>query len=95
MRFRSKPHMKTNYKLYKLNLIGKIREKSLVIKSEVFIGLLKRENAGKERRKKFPDPKLVTFDIPHGPNTKFLKKCQKNAQKIRGKSFSHFFLFKN
>ena len=64
MRFRSKPHMKT-ISLYKLNLIGKIREKSLVIKSEVFIGLLKRENAGKERRKKFPDPKLVNFDTPH------------------------------
>ena len=63
-----------------------IRDKPLVIKSEVFIGLLERENAGRggervngegetilESRIDFFDPKLVTFDTsrPHGPNTKF------------------------
>ena len=30
----------------------------------------------------FPNPMLMTFDTPHGPNTKFLKKCLKNAGKI-------------
>ena len=25
----------------------------------------------------FPNPKLVTLDTPHEPNTKFLKKCPK------------------
>ena len=28
---------------------------------------------------------LITLDIPHRPNTKFLKKCLKNAGKIKGK----------
>ena len=27
----------------------------------------------------------MTLDTPHGPITKFLKKCPKNAGKIRGK----------
>ena len=27
----------------------------------------------------------MTLDIPHGPITKFLKKCPKNAGKMRGK----------
>ena len=50
-----------------------------------------REKAGKwykERKKciiksriEFPDPMLMTLDTPHGPNTKFLKKCLKNAGK--------------
>ena len=54
-----------------------------------------REKAGKwykERKKciiksriEFPDPMLMTLDTPHGPNTKFLKKCLKNAGKIKGK----------
>ena len=30
---------------------------------------------------------LMTSDTPHGPNTKFLKKCLKNAGKIKGKFF--------
>ena len=30
----------------------------------------------------FPDPMLMTLDTPHGPNTKFFKKCLKNAGKI-------------
>ena len=66
----------------------KIRDKSVLISSESFIGLFKRENLGKgegrvygegemilEFRIDFPDPKLVTFDTPrpHGPNTKYLK----------------------
>ena len=80
----------------------KIREKSLVIKSERLIGLLKRENAGKggglykERRKcilmsriEFPDPKLVK--TPHMDITKFLKKCPKMREK-NGENFSLQFL---
>ena len=46
----------------------------------------------KERRKcnieskiEFTVTKLVTFHTPHGPNTKFLKKCLKNSGKIKGK----------
>ena len=34
---------------------------------------------------KFLDPMLMTLDTPHGPITKFLKKCHKNAGKIREK----------
>ena len=66
----------------------KIREKSLVIKSEGVIGLLEGENAGKvgkcilESIIGFHDPKLVTFNTPHEPNTRFLKTCQKNEGKI-------------
>ena len=30
----------------------------------------------------FPDPMLMTLDTPHGPNTKFFKKCLKNPGKI-------------
>ena len=79
----------------------KIREKSLVIKSEGIIDLLERENGGKcgkggewykdrgkcikKSRIEFPDPMLMTLDTPHGPITKFLKKCHKNAGKMRGK----------
>ena len=33
----------------------------------------------------FTVPKLVTLHTPHGPNTKFLIKCLKNAGKIKGK----------
>ena len=76
----------------------KNREKSLAKKSEGFFGLLEGENAGKgrewykergkwiiESRIEFPDPILMTLDTPHGPITKFLKKCPKNAGKMRGK----------
>ena len=38
-----------------------------------------------DSRIEFPDPILMTLDTPHGPNTKFLKKCLKNAGNIRGK----------
>ena len=38
-----------------------------------------------ESRIEFPDPMLMTLDTPHGPITKFLKKCPKNAGKMRGK----------
>ena len=61
------------------------------------------ENAGKgewykERGKyiiksriEFSDQMLLTLDTPHGPNTKFLKKCLKNAGKIKRKIiFPHF-----
>ena len=34
-----------------------------------------------EARIKFPDPMFMILDIPHRPNTKFLKKCLKNAGK--------------
>ena len=34
-------------------------------------------------RIEFPDQMLMTLDTPHGPNTKFLKKCLKNAGKIK------------
>ena len=33
----------------------------------------------KEFRIEFPDPMLMTLDTPHGPITKFLKKCGKNV----------------
>ena len=33
-------------------------------------------------RNEFPDLILMTLDTPHGPITKFLKKCLKNAGKI-------------
>ena len=39
----------------------------------------------KKSRIEFPDPMLMTLDTPHGPITKFLKKCPKNAGKMRGK----------
>ena len=64
-----------------------IKEKSQVIKSEGFFGLLEGENAGTggewykemgkwiiESRIEFPDPMLMTLDTPHGPNAMFLKK---------------------
>jgi len=38
-----------------------------------------------ESRIEFPDPMLMTSDTPHGPKAKFLKKCPKNAGKMRGK----------
>ena len=38
-----------------------------------------------EARIEFPDPILMTLDTSHGPITKFLKKCPKNAGKMRGK----------
>jgi len=38
-----------------------------------------------ESRIEFPDPILMTLDTSHGPITKFLKKCPKNAGKMRGK----------
>jgi len=38
-----------------------------------------------ESRIEFPDLILMTLDTPHGPITKFLKKCPKNAGKMRGK----------
>ena len=37
-----------------------------------------------ESRIEFPDPILMTLDTSHGPITKFLKKCPKNAGKMRG-----------
>ena len=61
----------------------KIREKSLVIKSEGYNGLMKEGTCGKggkyilDSRIEFPDPKLVTLDTSHGHNTMFLKKCPK------------------
>ena len=73
----------------------KNREKSLVIKSEGFISLLEVENAGKgerdskkresflESRIEISAPMLMTLDTPHGPNKKLLKKCLKNALKMR------------
>ena len=81
----------------------KIREKSLVIKSERLIGLLEllkmQERGGglyKERGKcilmsriEFPDPKLVK--TPHMDITKFLKKCPKMREK-NGENFSLQFL---
>ena len=38
-----------------------------------------------ESRIEFTVSKLVSLDTPHGHITKFLKKCLKNAGKIRGK----------
>ena len=38
-----------------------------------------------ESRIEFTIPQLVSLDTPQGPITKFLKKCLKNAGKIRGK----------
>ena len=38
-----------------------------------------------ESRIEFPDPMLMTLDTSPGPITKFLKKCPKNAGKMRGK----------
>ena len=35
-----------------------------------------------ESRIEFPDPILMTLDTSHGPITKFLKKCPKNAGKM-------------
>ena len=35
-----------------------------------------------QSRIEFPDPMLMTLDTPHGPITKFLKKCPKNEGKI-------------
>ena len=44
-----------------------------------------------ESRIEFPDLILMTLDTPNGPNSKFLKKCPKNAGKMRGKIiFPHF-----
>ena len=40
-----------------------------------------------ESRIEFPNAMLMTLDTPHGPNTKFLKKCLKNAGKIKEKIF--------
>ena len=34
----------------------------------------------------FPDLMFMILDTPHGRNTKFLKKCLKNAGKIKGNS---------
>ena len=73
----------------------KIREKSLEVKSVAFWRRKMRERGGKwykergkwiiESRIEFPDPILMTLDPSHGPITKFLKKCPKNAGKMRGK----------
>ena len=53
----------------------KIKEKSLVIKSEGFRGGGEGySDSGKciiKSRIEFPDPMLITFDTPHGPNTTF------------------------
>ena len=38
-------------------------------------------------RIEFPDLILMTLDTPHGPITKFLKKCLKNAGKIEGGNY--------
>ena len=48
---------------------------------------MERGKCNKESRIEFPDPILMTLDTPrpHEPNTTFLKKCLKNAGKIRGK----------
>ena len=78
----------------------KIREKSLVIKSEGFLAF-KGENAGKgggkwykERGKwiiksriEFPDPMFMTLDTPHGPNAKFLKTMTRKCRKIQGNNY--------
>ena len=37
----------------------------------------------KKSRIEFPDPMLMTLNTQHGPITKFLKKCPKNAGKMR------------
>ena len=34
-----------------------------------------------EFRIEFPDPMLMTFDTPHEPNTKFLKKMSEKCRK--------------
>ena len=39
----------------------------------------------KESRIEFPDPMLMLLDTPHEPITEFLKKCPKNAGKMKGK----------
>ena len=39
----------------------------------------------KESRIEFPDPMLMILDTPHEPITEFLKKCPKNAGKMKGK----------
>ena len=39
----------------------------------------------KESRIEFPDPMLMTLETQLGPITKFLKKCPKNAGKMKGK----------
>ena len=46
-----------------------------------------------EPRIEFPCPMLMTFNTPLGPNTKFLKKCPKNAGKMKGKIISPPFWF--
>ena len=38
------------------------------------------------------DPKLVTLDTPHEPNTKFLKKMSENARTIMGEISPFWFL---
>ena len=44
-----------------------------------------------ESRIEFSDPIFMTLDISYGPITKVLKKCPKNAGKMRGKIiFLHF-----
>jgi len=43
------------------------------------------EECIKKSRIEFSDPMLMTSDTPHGPKTKFLKKCPKNTGKIWGK----------
>ena len=70
----------------------KIREKSVVIKSERCFGLKYGGKCGKkwykekekcilEFRIEFSDPMLMTLDTTHGPNTKLLTKILKNAGK--------------
>ena len=46
-----------------------------------------------ESRIELPNPMLMTLDTPHGPNTKFLKKCLKNAGKIKEKIFPYTLVF--
>ena len=47
-----------------------------------------------ESRIEFPGPMLMTSDIPHGPNTKFLKKrTGKCGKKLREKLFFPHFGF--
>jgi len=47
-------------------------------------GIRRGENA-LESRIEFPNTMLIILDTPHGPNTKLLKKCLKNAGKIQEK----------
>ena len=74
----------------------KITETSLVIKASLAFRKGKMRERGRkwykergkwiiESRIEFPDPMLMTLDTPLGPNAKFLKKCPKNARKMRGK----------